>query len=126
MIQLLPANAEVSMQSEICFSGRNLLNYSEQQMRRIRGKKIGIIFQDAMSAFNPVLTIGRQLTETMRIHHVVTTKQVQRMSCELLAEVGITDPKQWFRSYPHELSGGMRQRAMIAMALAAILIIDRG
>ncbi len=127
VIQLLPPAAEVSWQSEICFSGQNLLNFSEQKMRKIRGKNIGFIFQNAMSAFNPVLTIGRQLIETLQLHRAASTKQATQTSFSLLGEVGIVDPRHCFRCYPHELSGGMRQRAMVALALSGdpdLLIAD--
>jgi peptide/nickel transport system ATP-binding protein len=119
IVQLLPSLARVSTHSEINFCGDNLLNYSQRRIRQIRGKRIGFIFQDAMSAFNPVLTIGRQLREAGPLTHA--------QSQALLSEVGIDDPLRCLRAYPHELSGGMRQRAMIAMAIAAgpeLLIAD--
>src|SRR3990167_2555449 len=96
-------------------------------MRGVRGKHIGIIFQDAMSAFNPVLTIGQQLLETIRLHLLFPVKKAKSRAIELLDQVGIPDALRCYQSYPHELSGGMRQRAMIAMAIAAepdIIIAD--
>jgi len=109
IMQLLPNTANVDVNSQILLEGENLLNYSERKMRSIRGARIGMIFQDAMSALNPVFTIGQQLLE------INTAKQ---QAYALLQEVGIDDPERTFRSYPHQLSGGMRQRAMIAMALS--------
>lgn len=126
-VQLLPVAARVSLMSEINFHGKNLLNYSEQHMRQIRGKKIGMIFQDAMSAFNPVLTIGQQMTEVLQLHCRLSRKRALQRALSLFAEVGISDALRCFRAYPHELSGGMRQRAMIAMALSGdpeLLIAD--
>lgn len=127
ILQLLPHGACVSKDSTILFRGDNLLNFSEKQMRKIRGRHIGMIFQDAMSAFNPVLTIGQQLTETIRLHLKFNQKSSQQRALELLSEVGISDPARCEQSYPHQLSGGMRQRAMIAMAICAepeIIIAD--
>ena len=127
ILQLLPNNAYVSANSKIIFRDHNLLDLSEKQMRGVRGKHIGIIFQDAMSAFNPVLTIGQQLLETIRLHLLFPVKKAKSRAIELLDQVGIPDALRCYQSYPHELSGGMRQRAMIAMAIAAepdIIIAD--
>ncbi|MCX7126208.1 MAG: ABC transporter ATP-binding protein [Gammaproteobacteria bacterium] len=127
ILQLLPANAYVSSESKIIFRDQNLLDLTEKQMRHVRGKHIGIIFQDAMSAFNPVLTIGQQLIETIRLHLLLSTKDAKNRALGLLDQVGIQDPLRCYQSYPHELSGGMRQRAMIAMAISAepsIIIAD--
>lgn len=127
ILQLLPQNAYVGRDSQIIFQDRNLLDVSEKNMRRIRGKSIGMIFQDAMSAFNPVLTIGQQLSETIRLHLSFNRRDAKCRSLELLKEVDIQDTLRCYQSYPHELSGGMRQRAMIAMAICAepeIIIAD--
>lgn len=127
ILQLLPPTARVSADSQIIFREENLLDLSEKQMRRVRGKHIGMIFQDAMSALNPVLTIGQQLTETIRLHLFFNPKEAKERALFLLEEVGITESERCFQSYPHELSGGMRQRAMIAIAIAAepeIIIAD--
>lgn len=127
ILQLLPLNIAVDIQSQILFNYQDLLNYSERQMRKIRGADIGIIFQDAMSAFNPVLTIGQQINEVLRQHRGLTRLSRQKTTIDLLTEVGIRQPEQCAKAYPHELSGGMRQRAMIAMALAGepkLLIAD--
>lgn len=126
-VQLLPRAAQVCHDSQIYLNGDNLLNYSEQQMRRVRGKKIGFIFQDAMSAFNPVLTIGRQLVEVIRLHLGFSQRRALAQALRLLEEAGIVDAKLCLDFYPHQLSGGMRQRAMIAMALCGnpkLLIAD--
>ncbi|MCX7122058.1 MAG: ABC transporter ATP-binding protein [Gammaproteobacteria bacterium] len=127
ILQLLPSHASVSADSKIMFRDQNLLDLSEKQMRGVRGKHIGIIFQDAMSAFNPVLTIGQQLSETIRLHLLFSAKKAKDRAIDLLDQVGIQDPLRCYQSYPHELSGGMRQRAMIAMAISAepdIIIAD--
>jgi len=124
-MQLLPNTAYVSTESQIFFHGKDILTLSEQKMRRIRGLRIGMIFQDAMSAFNPVFTIGEQLLEILSRH--TTKKSAKRNAYQLLEEVGIKAYKRTFRAYPHQLSGGMRQRAMIAMALAGdpeVIIAD--
>ncbi len=125
--QLLPAAVRVSTQSAIHFCGKDILNYSESQMRKIRGKKIGMIFQDAMSAFNPVFSVGQQITEVLQLHKKMNHRNSLQAAERLLNEVGITDPVRCLQAYPHELSGGMRQRAMIAMALSndpELLIAD--
>lgn len=127
ILQLLPANAAVSPESRILFREKNLLDLSEQQMRAVRGKHIGLIFQDAMTAFNPVYTVGQQISAVLRLHLNHTKKSAKERTLALLSEVGIRDLDRCFNSYPHELSGGQRQRAMIAMAIAAepdILIAD--
>lgn len=127
ILQLLPTTTYVSRDSQIIFQGKNLLDLSEKEMRKIRGKHIGMIFQDAMSALNPVLTIGQQLQETILLHLPLSHKKAKSRSLELLQDVGISDCLRCYQSYPHQLSGGMRQRAMIAIAIAAepqIIIAD--
>jgi len=127
ILQLLPNNAVVSGGSQIIFRQRNLLDLSEKQMRQVRGKYIGMIFQDAMSAFNPVLTIGQQLLEVIQLHLLFKLREAKTRALSLLESVGIQDVLRCYQSYPHELSGGMRQRAMIAMAVAAepeVIIAD--
>jgi peptide/nickel transport system ATP-binding protein len=127
MMQLLPLGAVVSSESQILFQGQDLLSLSEKQMRHVRGKKIGLIFQDAMSAFNPVLTIGEQLKEVLKLHRKLSNSHARNQAIAILNTVGIKDAERALRAYPHELSGGMRQRAMIGMALAGdpdILIAD--
>src|SRR5436305_388378 len=103
---------------EVWFGGRDLMTLSEEQMRRIRGGEIGMVFQEPMTSLNPVLTIGRQITETIEQHRGGDTAAAQRRAVELLGLVGIADAERRLQQYPHQLSGGMRQRIMIAMALA--------
>ena len=127
MMQLLPPTARVGRNSEILLDGQNILNFSEREMRRIRGGRIGMIFQDAMSALNPVFTIGYQLYEVLKLHRGLGKRAAREHGMQLLDEVGIKDPARCWKAYPHQLSGGMRQRAMIAMALCGdpdILIAD--
>ena len=102
----------------ILFKGRDLLTLSEEEMRRLRGREIAMIFQEPMTSLNPVLTIGRQLTEGLEIHLGMEPKAARGRAAELLAMVGISDPERRLPQYPHQFSGGMRQRMMIAMALA--------
>ncbi|HYX00861.1 MAG TPA: ABC transporter ATP-binding protein [Reyranella sp.] len=102
----------------ILFEGRDLLTLSDVEMREIRGRDIGMVFQEPMTSLNPVLTIGRQITETLEQHQGADRGAAERRAVELLEMVGIADPKRRLRQYPHQLSGGMRQRVMIAVALA--------
>lgn len=109
------------------FEGRDLLTMSKRDMRAVRGGSIGMIFQDAMTALNPVLTIGFQLTEALQTHHSLSRAAAWARAAELLALVGVPNPETRLKQYPHEYSGGMRQRAMIAMAMAngpQLLIAD--
>lgn len=127
IMQLLPVAARVSSSSQIFYHGHDLLNFSERRMREVRGKKIGMIFQDAMSALNPVLSIRQQMDEVLKTHTTMNKAARQQRATALLDEVGIHDPSRTLNAYPHQLSGGMRQRAMIAMTLCAepdILIAD--
>lgn len=112
---LLPDNGEIDV-GEIVFNGENLITKTEKEMEKIRWKKISVIFQGAMNAFNPLKTIGKQIVEPMQLHDQdITKKQAEDRTKELLEKVGIAGNR--FHSYPHEFSGGMRQRAMIAMSL---------
>jgi oligopeptide/dipeptide ABC transporter ATP-binding protein len=111
-----PAGRIVS--GKILFKGRDLLQLSEEEMRKVRGREIGMVFQEPMTSLNPVLTIGRQLTEGLEIHLGMSPADARARAVELLGLVGIPDAARRLRQYPHQFSGGMRQRMMIAMALA--------
>ena len=102
----------------VLFKGRDLLKLSEPEMQRVRGREIAMIFQEPMTSLNPVLTIGRQLTEGLEIHMNMRVAAARARAVELLGMVGIPDPERRLSPYPHQFSGGMRQRMMIAMALA--------
>ena len=103
---------------EVLFEGENLLELSEDEMRKVRGNRIAMVFQEPMTSLNPVLTIERQLTETLELHLNMTKQQSSSRAAELLEMVGIPDPSKRIKGYPHQMSGGMRQRVMIAMAIS--------
>jgi len=119
IMQLLPEeNSYIQEGATIVMEGQNLLTLSAKDMRKVRGGEIGMIFQDPMTSLNPVLTIGHQLTETLRLHKQMTKQEAEAKAVEMLGLVGIPFPEKRLKDYPHQFSGGMRQRVMIAMALA--------
>lgn len=125
ILRLLPSNAEVS--GKVLFKGENLLEKSEEEMRKIRGKEISIIFQDPMTSLNPLFKIGEQMVDVITLHNNLSKEEAEKRAKDLLEKVGLPDPERVLNSYPHELSGGMRQRVMIAMALSSnssLLIAD--
>lgn len=126
ILKLLPKNSKV-LGGKIVFEGQNILNYSEKQMRQIRGRKIALIPQDPMTSLNPLYTIENQLLEVIMLHNDISKEQALKVAIQTLESVEFKDAEKRIKSYPHELSGGMKQRVIIAMALAAkadILIAD--
>ena len=125
ILGLLPSSAEIT--GEILFCGQNLLEMTERQMQDLRGRRIAMVFQDSLAALNPVYTVGSQIAEAIEIHQELDKQAVDDRVLELLNIVGIPNPKDRAHQYPHEYSGGMRQRAMIAMSIANdpdVLIAD--
>lgn len=127
IMRLVPSPPGKIESGKILFKDRNLLELSETEMRDVRGNDIAMIFQEPMTSLNPVFTIGSQIIEAVQLHQNVGKKEARNRTVEMLKLVGISDPDQRVDEYPHQLSGGMRQRAMIAMALSCnpdLLIAD--
>lgn len=127
LMRILPDPPALPSTGEVLYQGRNLLQVKESEMRRIRGAKIAMIFQDPMSALNPVYTIGNQLIEVAELHLGLQGKAAWARALQALVEVGVPSPEERMNAYPHQLSGGLKQRVMIAMALMCepdVLIAD--
>jgi oligopeptide/dipeptide ABC transporter ATP-binding protein len=127
ILRLIPTPPGEILGGQVMFEGRDLLKLREEQMRGVRGKDIAMIFQEPMTSLNPVYTIGDQIAEAVMLHQHVSQDQGYRIAEEALHDVGIADPHRRLREYPHQMSGGMRQRVMIAMALSCrpkLLIAD--
>jgi oligopeptide/dipeptide ABC transporter ATP-binding protein len=118
IMRLVPPPGKIVAGSEIDLDGTNLLGLSQEQMYEIRGGRISMIFQEPMTSLNPVFTIGDQISEAVLAHKKVSAAEAHAQTISLLEQVGIPQPEQRYKSYPHEMSGGMRQRVMIAMALS--------
>lgn len=126
ILQLLPKRAKI-LSGDICFNSENLLQFSDNELQEIRGKKIALIPQDPMTSLNPLFTVGEQLLEVIKIHQNLNGKQAWEKAVEAFEAVQIPCPEERLKAYPHEFSGGMKQRAIIAMALACnaeVLIAD--
>ncbi|MBI3535902.1 MAG: ABC transporter ATP-binding protein, partial [Deltaproteobacteria bacterium] len=127
IMRLIPTPPGKIKSSEIIYKGKNLLTLSSREMRSIRGNEISMIFQEPMTSLNPVFTIGNQIEETIRLHQHLSRNSTKDKAIEMLKLVGIPAPEKRIKDYPHQLSGGMRQRVMMAMALSCnpqILIAD--
>ncbi|MCX7913892.1 MAG: ABC transporter ATP-binding protein [Thermodesulfovibrionales bacterium] len=125
IMRILPQN--IFSEGEILFNNRDILSLTEEEMRKIRGKDISMIFQEPMTSLNPVLTVGRQIAEALMTHFNLTKRDSLEKAIEILKRVKIPDPELRIKDYPHQLSGGMRQRVMIGMAIAcnpSLLIAD--
>lgn len=124
--RVLPGNT-IYDKGEILYGGQNLLSLSEGEMEKIRGRKIAMIFQDPMTSLNPTMNVGRQIAESILIHEKISKEEAIEQAIELMKLVGIRNPEESWKNYPHQFSGGMRQRVMIALSLACnpdILIAD--
>jgi oligopeptide/dipeptide ABC transporter ATP-binding protein len=127
IMRLIASPPGKTVHGEVLFDGVDLLKLDDEEMRKIRGNRIGMVFQEPMTSLNPVLTIGRQLTETLELHQHMNKQEAMRRAAELLGLVGVPDAERRLSDYPHQFSGGMRQRVMIAMAMSCgprLLIAD--
>lgn len=127
IIRLVPEPPGKIVSGEVIFKGKNLLRLNMKEIRSVRGNEISMIFQEPMTSLNPVYTIGEQISETIRLHQRLNRRLAKERSIHLLDKVGIPDPAKRYNDYPHQMSGGMRQRVMIAMALScqpSLLIAD--
>ena len=117
IMRLIPMPPGEIKNGEILFDGEDLVKAPLERMRELRGRKIGMIFQDPMTSLNPTIKVGKQIMEGILIHKKVTKEEAKQKAVEMLRKVGIPKPEERFHQYPHEFSGGMRQRAVIAIAL---------
>lgn len=125
--RVLPKNNIIDNTSEIIYNGQNLLKFSDVEMEQVRGKKIAMIFQDPMTSLNPTMTVGKQIAESILTHQKLPQAEAMQEAIKLISLVGIRNPEESSKNYPHQFSGGMRQRVMIALSLACkpdILIAD--